>query len=45
MPSIESKSVSVSERGLTSVLWMEYSEHEKRGQSIHSHHLVCSKNL
>ena len=44
-PSIESKSVFVSERGLTSVQWMEYSEHEKRGQSIHSHHLVCSKNL
>ena len=31
-PSIESKSVFVSERGLTSVQWTEYSEHTKRVQ-------------
>ena len=31
-PTLESKSVFVSERGLTSVQWTEYSEHTKRVQ-------------
>ena len=32
LPSIETKSVFVSERGLTSTQWSEYSEHTKRVQ-------------